>query len=84
MNKNVRNKAMQIVKEIRNNGHSVDIDLQRRSVKAMMREANKKRAKYSIVIGENELQSGEVNIKTMDNGKVKTVKIGKINDFLSV
>ncbi|MEA3499700.1 MAG: histidine--tRNA ligase [Candidatus Marinimicrobia bacterium] len=83
MNENVRERAIQIVKEIRNNRYSVDMDFQRRSVKAMMREANRKNAKYSIVIGENELQSGEVNIKNMDSGKEKTVKIDRINDFLS-
>lgn len=83
MNENVRKKAIQIVKEIRYSGYSVDMDFQRRSVKAMMREANRKNAKYSIVIGENELQSGEINIKNMDSGKMETVKIDKINDFLS-
>ena len=83
MNENVRNKAMQIAKEIRNNGHSVDMDFQRRSVKAMMREANKKGAKYSIVIGEDEMQSGEVKIKTMYNGSENIVKIDMISNYLS-
>lgn len=83
MNENVRNESMKIVKDIRSNNFSVDTDFQRRSVKAMMREANRKKAKFSIVIGENEIQSGEIKIKTMSDGSENTVKIDEISEFLS-
>ncbi|MEA1986979.1 MAG: histidine--tRNA ligase [Candidatus Marinimicrobia bacterium] len=83
MNDNVRIEAIKIAKTIRENGHSVDMDFQRRSVKAMMREANRKNAKYSVVIGENELQSKQLNVKNMDTGETKSISIEKINEFLS-
>jgi histidyl-tRNA synthetase len=62
-----------LVHELRNNGFNVHVELLRRSVKAMMRDANRQKAKWVAVIGEQELKSGQVKLKNMiENEQVET------------
>lgn len=56
-------------------------DLNRRSVKAQMREANKLNSRFSIIIGESEIQSGKLLIKRMADGEQFEVSIAGLNQF---
>jgi len=60
---------------------SVTCDMKRRSLKAQMKEANKLNAKYSIIIGNDELLAKKVVIKDMNSGEQKNVHFDKINSF---
>ena len=60
---------------------AVTCDMQRRSLKAQMKEANKLNAKYTIIIGDNELRVSKAVIKNMDSGEQKNVHFDKINSF---
>ena len=60
---------------------AVTCDMQRRSLKAQMKEANKLNAKYTIIIGDNELRASKAVIKNMDSGEQKNVHFDKINSF---
>ena len=60
---------------------AVTCDMLRRSLKSQMKEANKLNAKYSIIIGEDELQANKVIIKDMNSGVQKNVHFDKINLF---
>ena len=64
-----------------NTNLAVTCDMQRRSLKAQMKEANKLNAKYTIIIGDNELQISKAVIKNMDSGEQKNVHFDKINSF---
>ena len=75
-------KAYGIVNDLRNKGFIVETDYLDRSVKAQMKYANKIEVKFSVVIGENELESGEVSLKNMENGETNTVKIDEIDKYL--
>lgn len=75
-------KAYGIVNDLRNKGFIVETDYLDRSVKAQMKYANKIEAKFSVVIGENELESGEVSLKNMESGETNTVKIDEIDKYL--
>jgi histidyl-tRNA synthetase len=72
---------IEIAQRIRNNGHSVTYDLQRRSVKAQFREADKLKCKYSVILGD-EIKDGKVVLKNMSNGEQKEVEIESINDYV--
>ena len=55
-----------------------------KSVKAQMKYADKIGAKYSTVIGDDELEKGIVNLKNMQNGEITEIALsdllgGKIN-----
>lgn len=61
--------AFKIAQDLRRNKLSVITDVQRRSFKAQMREANKLNAEKVIIIGENERLSGKFIVKTMSTGE---------------
>ncbi len=67
---------------LRAKGISVELDYLGRSVKAQMREANRQRARYVIVIGENELKSGMARLKDMQGGNEADVPLKKILDSM--
>jgi len=64
-----------------NNKLAVTCDMKRRSLKAQMKEANKLNAKYSIIIGDDELLANKVVIKDMNSGEQENVHFDKINSF---
>ena len=83
MDENTRETAFKIVNELRLNGISAECDLMERSLKAQFKYADKLGAQYVAVIGENEMNSGEVNIKKMSDGTQQTVKISEIYTYLT-
>jgi len=50
---NARQVAFKLVALLRSQGYHVEMDFMRRSLKAQMRDAGKKQAKWVIIIGEN-------------------------------
>ena len=58
-------KAQSLAFELRKAGIKADCDTVERSVKAQMKYANKIGAKYSVILGDSELESGKVELKEM-------------------
>ncbi len=67
--------------KLRRKGLKVITDLQKRSIKAQFRESNKLGAKYTIVLGENEISSGKAVIKKMENGEETETELIRLEDF---
>lgn len=65
--------------KLRQKGISVETELLGRSVKAQMKYADKINAAYSVIIGDNEIAEGVVNLKNMATGESKTVNIDEID-----
>ena len=61
-------KAMQLVHDLRSAGVYALTDTVGRSIKAQMKYANKVGAHFSVVIGDNELESGNAMLKNMETG----------------
>ena len=61
--------AQKLVYFLRNKGVSAERDLCSRSVKAQMKYANKLGAKFSMVLGDNEIEQGAADIKNMSTGE---------------
>ena len=68
-------KAFQLVNLLRSDGFQAQSDLMGRSIKAQMKYANKIGAKYTIVLGDNELEQGEATLKSMYSGSTRTVPL---------
>ena len=68
-------RAFHLASELRRWGFAVQCDLMSRSIKAQMKYANKIGAKYSMVLGDDELQKGEAALKAMATGECKTIKL---------
>lgn len=74
-------KAMQLVNDLRIKGFKCDSDHLDRSVKAEMKYANKIGAKYTMVIGDEELNTGKAKLKRMSDGETFDCDI---NDLESI
>ncbi len=57
-------------------------DLQKKSLKAQLKEANKLNTKFVIIIGEEEINSNSVTIKKMETSEQKSFEIFKGLDLL--
>lgn len=81
LGKEAKAKAYQIVTNLRGQGIIVETDYMDRSVKAQMKYANKIGAKSTIILGADELASGQVVIKNMDTHEETTVAIDEIVNY---
>jgi len=74
--------VQKLVFDLRKVGISAERDYLERSVKAQMKYANKLNAKFSIVIGDDDIASGKANVKNMSTGESDEVEFSSIADFL--
>ncbi|WP_195543112.1 histidine--tRNA ligase [Massiliimalia timonensis] len=66
-------KACELTNALRSEGFYAECDLMSRSVKAQMKYANKIGAKYTMVLGDSELESGIAKLKEMETGTEREV-----------
>lgn len=74
-------KSYQIVTALREKGLVVETDYLGKSVKAQMKYANKIGALNTVIIGDNELEAGIVNVKKMDDGETTEVKLSDLVSY---
>lgn len=82
---NEKNKvvAFRLLQKIRNTGLSADMDYSGGSLKSQMRIANKIGARYTVIIGEEELSKNMVILRNMQTKEQKEVKIDNLINELS-
>lgn len=71
-----------LIRNLRQGGFSIEHELLGRSIKAQMREADRLKAKFSIIIGDNELASQTVKIKNMQNSNQTEITFDQLLHFL--
>ena len=64
--------------ELRQKGICAEVDYLGRSLKSQMREANRQKAQYVIVVGEQELKTKTAQLKNMRTGEETAVSLEKI------
>ncbi|RDX02849.1 histidine--tRNA ligase [Listeria kieliensis] len=62
-------KVVQLVNMLRDHGISAEKDYQKRKLKAQLKDADRKQAKYTVIIGEDEIRTGEYSLKNMATGE---------------
>lgn len=67
--------AQVLVHNLRNQGLWAERDLCLRSVKAQMKYANKLGAKYSLILGDDEISTNNGTIKNMENGEQTNIEL---------
>ena len=70
--------SLNIAKKLRLKGLNIISDPIRRSMKAQMRDANKLRARYVLILGESELKDNTILFKNLESGKQESIKQEKI------
>lgn len=81
MGEEAAKKAAAIINNLRKNGVSCDFDHMSRSLKAQMKYADKLGARYTLVLGDNEIESNEAKIKEMATGEQTQIKLSEICEF---
>lgn len=77
-----RSVTFKIIHELRQNGFSVDQDYVGGSMKSQMRKANKSGARFSLIVGENEIKSGKYLLKDMENSSQNEVSAQDLTNAL--
>ena len=75
-------KAQALTYELRKAGIQADCDTVERSVKAQKKYANKIGAKYSVILGDSELESGRAELKDMANSEKSEVALADLPAIL--
>ena len=67
--------AQKLVYELRVAGVNAERDILGRSVKAQMKYANKTGARFSMILGEDEVNSAKADLKNMETGETTSVSL---------
>ncbi len=68
-------KAAQLTQQLRKEGFWAECDTMDRSVKAQMKFANKLGARFSLILGDSELEQGAAKLKRMADGSVTEIRL---------
>ncbi|MDR3709514.1 MAG: histidine--tRNA ligase [Capsulimonadaceae bacterium] len=69
LGENAASQGLALLTRLREAGIAADMDYAGRSMKAQMRAAGKSAAPYALIVGDDELASGDVVVKTMATGE---------------
>ncbi len=76
------NKGIDLALELRKNGISVDLDPEVKGFKAQFKKAEREKASFFIIIGDDELAEGKVSVKNQKSGEQSKVVFGELVSFL--
>ncbi len=75
--------AQKIAFSLRQNGIKAEIDHMSRGLKPQMKYSNKIGAKFTLVLGDNEIDTGDILLKNMETGEQTPWKSDKIIEFFT-
>ena len=75
--------AFKLLENCRRAGLTANMDYAGRSMKAQMKQANKHHARYALILGEDEVQNGTVQVKDMEKSEQKSVKLEDVLSHLA-
>ncbi len=70
-------KCVELAVMLRDEGFKVEYDIVGRGLKAQMKYADKINAKFSMVLGDNEIESGSAKLKNMKTGEQTEISLGE-------
>ena len=75
--------GLKLLRDLRNNGVKAEMDTLARNIKGQFKYADRLGARYTVVIGDNELAEGSVSVKEMATSQQKQVKLEDLLEELS-
>ena len=74
--------CLSLASDLTEDGYTAEVDLMGRGLKAQMKYANKIGAKFTAVIGDDDIEKGVINVKNMESGEQTECRIyGFSEDF---
>ena len=77
-----KSSALKFAADLRANGFKVELAFGDRALKTAMKSADKSGARYSLVIGDEEITSGVVEVKEMSSGTATSVRLDSLASAL--
>ena len=77
MGEAAQRKAAVLANTLRDEGYFVEFDTMNRGLKPQMKYANKIGATFTLVLGDNELETGAAKLKNMDSGEQTDISLGE-------
>jgi histidyl-tRNA synthetase len=84
MGDKARIKALTLANKLREKNVRCEYDHMNRSVKAEMKYANKINARFTVILGENEIESGIAKFKRMEDGQQFEISLEDLNAILDL
>jgi histidyl-tRNA synthetase len=75
-------RMIKILAGLRRSGFSTDMGLDGRSLKAQLKQANARRARLAIIIGQDELAAGQATCRDLGSGDQSHVAIDELDDYV--
>ncbi len=75
-------RSSEILNKCRMGGLISEMDYNNKSLKAQFKLADKNNALFTVIIGDNEIENGTVNIKNNENKMQESVEIDKVYDYI--
>lgn len=76
--------GFKLLNSLRQQGLSAAMDFAGRSMKAQMKQANKLGAKYSVILGEDEIAEGVVMLRSMEDSSQAKVPMNQVAEKIKV
>ena len=74
--------ALPLAHRLRQSGRAVDLALGARSMKAQMKAADRSGARRTVILGEDELAAGVVQLRDLESGEQRPVPLDRLADAL--
>lgn len=74
LGESAKEEAVMLSQELRSEHISAILSFDKRGLKGQLRDANRWKAKYTIIIGEEEIARGEVTVRDMESGEQSNIE----------
>lgn len=78
-----RRRGLEIVRDLRISGYQVEALFEERSLKAMMREADRSGAKLALILGSEELSQERILVKNLKTGIQEILPLSDLKTYLA-
>lgn len=82
ISESTRGKAFEITQKLRLSDIPTDVDLSRKKFKKLLAYADKIGVKFTVLVGERDLEDNKVTIKNMETGEQELVSIDDVADYI--
>jgi len=79
---NGSNYAFKVSELLRNNSYSCEMNFYSRSMKSQFKSVDRRNAKYTIIIGEDEMNNNKVTLKNNNTKSQETIELNKLIETL--
>lgn len=76
--------SLSLASELRQMNYKVDIEMKQRKLKKSLDYANKERIPYVIIMGDDEVKEGVINLKDMVNNKRIKINLNNLKDIKKI